>query len=262
MKNLLIVNILFCLLLFNFIYSENIDSKINTFNNKTDISHSIYFGFSAFIQYGESNGTAIAPENEVYDNKGAPYEMGYGFAGHILYALSNEWKIFLEIGYSDRRILCARKDEYGIGSWIADMTGNTFNFYGPFDSDVYFYMNTFIIKAGVKYYILNDENLKPWFGVGLILYPWNASYMNAERSKIWGSLNGICFYLSFLNFGIDMNIDLGEKEKIIFSLYADLGAPSVQLKFNNLFQNGWNYVDDSEDVIAPYKFGLLLLFEL
>ncbi len=265
MRNLLIVNLFFFILSFNsFIFPENIDSINNTFNNKAILENQFSFGFSGFIQYGESHGTAIAPENGTPDNIGAPYETGYGVAGHVLYRLNNEWKIFFEIGYSDRKILCARKDEYGAGSWITDMTGDTLNnFYGPFDNDVYFYMETFIIRPGVKYYILNDENIKPWFGIGLSLYPWNASYMDGNRKKIWGKIKGICFDLTFLYLGLDMDIDIGDKEKVTFSLYADLGAPSVKLKFDNLFQNGWTYIDDNgEEVISPYKFGIIMMFEL
>lgn len=60
-----------------------------------------------------------------------------------------------------------------------------------------------------------------------------------------------------------MIIDRGEKESVVFSLYADLGAPSAKLRFDNLFQNGWTYIDDDgEEIISPYKFGVIMLFEL
>jgi len=263
MKNLLIHNILivFIFCFFSILKADAQDFQNNTINTKIN---PFSFGFSGFIQYGDSRGTAIAPENTSPDNIGTPYETGYGFGGHLLYQLNNEWKIFLECGYSERRILCARKGEYGVGSWISDMTGDTLNnFYGPFDSDVYFYMGAFIIRPGLKYYLQNDENIKPWFGFGISVYPWNASYMGGDRSKIWATASGVCLDFTFLYFGIDMNIDLGEKERVVFSLFADLGAPSVKLRFDNLFENGWTYINDiGEEVIAPYKFGIIMLFEL
>lgn len=258
MKILLKVNFIlffyFAFILINFADSGNFDNNKNNF----------LFGFSGFVQYGYSHGTAIAPENGNIDNINSPYEMGYGFSAHILYKLNNEWKTFLEIGYSDRRILCARENENGIGSWIADMTGNTLNnSYGPFDSNIYFYMNTFIIKPGVKYYVLDNDNFKPWVGTGISIYPWNAAYMNADKTRTYSSTKGICFYIDLLYFGFDMNIDIGEKETIIFSLYANLGAPAVKMRFDNLFQDGWTYINDTgEEVISPYKFGIIMLFEI
>jgi len=237
------------------------DSVINTINSKTN---NFFWGISGLIQYGESNGTAIAPENGRPDNIGASYEMGYGISGYALYGLSDEWKIFFEIGYSDRRILCARKDEYGVGKWVSDVSGDTTNnFYGPFDNDVYFYMDTFIIRPGIKYYVQTDRNVTPWFGLGLSIYPWNASYMSGDRSKTWSSTNGVCLNFNFLYFGFDMKIDFGEKETVILSLFTDIGAPAVKLKFNNLFQDGWTYENnEGEEVVSTYKFGIIMLFEL
>jgi|DewCreStandDraft_4_1066084.scaffolds.fasta_scaffold11883_1 hypothetical protein len=266
MRNLLIVSFLIVSLfiLNQNTIADNVDSVNNTKNNNVKIENSILFGFFGFIQYGESRGTAIAPENMPEDNKGASYEMGYGAGLNVQYRINEQWGIFLDTGYSDRRILCAKKDEFGFGSWISDMTGNTLNnSYGPFDDDVYFYIDSFIIKTGVKYFILTDDNIKPWFAIGVAFYPWNASYMNSNRQKVYGNQSGWAIDLSFLNIGIDMNIDLGDKEKIIVSLFADLGSPSVKLKFENLFQDGWTYTNDAgEDLVGIYKFGIIMLFGL
>lgn len=222
---------------------------------KEPVKQKLFFaGFSGFV----GDGTVAPPITYEGGNSGmVPIENAYGFGINIEYTYSPGFRLFFDGMVSSYQKLVANKDGYGTGFWVYEQTDYESHSVGPFPYDCHYFMDTTGFRIGSKWAV--PGSVSPWFGLGLGFYSWTASFMNAERTKQWGSVSGTTTGITYL-----LGIDFKPKDNsFIFTVFFDGASPVANPKFENLFHDGWTWNDiTGTHVIPPYRFGMTLSLPL
>ncbi len=198
-----------------------------------------------------------------YMSSARPYDISYSFGAGIDYELLPKllpnFKLFLDGSFNTWNQLLAKKDGYGVGSWVFEQDDYEDARIGPFPMDVSYYMDTFDLRIGAKYFLPvgKEKKIQPWVGAGYGIYSWQATIGNKKEESMYGQTSGLVGGISFLG-GVDLVVN-----NFILRAFVDYGVPVVNPKIEDLFVDGWTFENiGGEHAVAPYKFGAAIGIKL
>lgn len=215
--------------------------------------------FFTYFDGGLAHGDLTLPAYPQEDTNGSPHPAtGYMFGLGVEAVVTPSVRLFLDGTTTTRKVKVADQNGYATSFWVYEQTGYSNNLVGPFPTDVYGAMDATGFRLGLKYVLSTQQGFELWGGIAYGLYRWTISFDNSAKDKTYGSATGMTSGPTYLA-GVDAPI--GKSTDLV--LYADVVSPVANPQVDNLFNNGWTWVNaGGNNVMGPYRAGLALRFAM